>query len=191
MEALPLQDAPPLQSKRRLWPKLLFALVCLLLAVGTFAAMRYRAGAVPDFAYAELTAPDGSCKLLMIGAWHGISGERFASSHWSTPIATELRWESITPGKEDMIRPEDLFATQIAERAKMLEAKIEKEAAVKWNEYQGREAVFVNGRTRWVERYLFVTKPGRPRLYMIGVGGSGFQANSEAVPKVFGSFRLK
>jgi len=203
MEPLPLEDAPPLQPRRQLWTKWIFAFVCLVLAFGTFLGMRYRAGAVPEFAYAEFTVPDDSCKLLMIGApvagciesLPGFNlfpyGESFSSSHWSTTVATGLRWFEIKPGNEAMIRPEDLFAAEIAQRAMLLNAKVVKEAAVKWNEYQGREAVFVNGRTRTVERYLFLTRPGKPRFYAISVGGSGLPADSEAVHKVFGSFRLK
>jgi len=203
MEPLPLEDAPPRRPKTRRWPKLVLAFLCLGLGLATFLGMRYRDGAVPDFACAEFTAPDGSCKLLMIGtpvqgcieAAPGFAGfpygELFTSSHWSTPVATELRWFSITPGKEALIRPEDLFAAEIAQRAMYLDAKVEKEATVKWNEYQGREAVFVNGRTRIVERYLFVNRPTRPRLYALSIGGSGLKADSETVSKFLGSFRLK
>ena len=203
MEPLPLEDAPPRRPKSRLWPKLVLAFLCLALALATFLGMRYRDGAVPDFAFREFNAPDGTFKLLLVGEPSASTadyppgfatiqrGSEYRSQHWSTPISTSLRYYEIEPGTETSIRPEDLFANEIAQRAKQLNAKVEMEAAVKWNEYQGREAVFVNGRTRIVERYLFVNRPTRPRLYALSIGGSGLKADSETVTKFMGSFRLK
>jgi len=192
MEPLPLEDAPPRRPKSRLWPKLVLAFLCLALALATFLGMRYRDGAVPDFAIVEVNGD--SYKLMMIGHPGSIGHENFhrlSSSHWSTAITTELSIYEIQPGTETLIRPEDLFANEIAQRAKQLNAKVEMEAAVKWNEYQGREAVFVNGRTRTVERYLFVNRPTQPRLYALSIGGNGLKADSETVSKFLGSFRLK
>src|ERR1700710_1198625 len=100
MEPLPLEDAPPLppRPRPRLWPKLVFAFICIVLALGTFAFMRYRNAAVPALAYREFSAPDGSCKALLIGepvesaaefppGFNMIlGGKRYSGGHWSTPV---------------------------------------------------------------------------------------------------------
>jgi hypothetical protein len=206
MEPLPLEDAPPPLQPRsrprsRLWPKLVFAFVCIALALGTFAFMRYRNAAVPDFAFREFASPDSTCKAILIGdpvegtvtfapgsPWI-LGGKQFSGSHWSTPVKTSLRWYDLAPEMGAVLRPEDVIAEEVKRREKELNAKIEKEGLVKWNEFTGRQVEFLEGRTRTVERYLFVNKGSRPRLYVISIGGSGLNADAAAIQKVLNSFQ--
>jgi len=201
IEPLPLEDAPPRQPRRRLWPKLVFALICAVLALGTFAVMRYRNAAVPEFAYREFTAPDGSCKATLIGETvEGNAqfppgflmlrgGMQFTATHWSTRVGSGLRWHDLDM-EFGLLRSEDAIVAEVSRREKELNAKVEKEAVVRWNEFNGREVHFVEGNKRTIERYIFVNKGPRPRLYVIGIGGGGLSGESESIGKVLNSFKL-
>ena len=206
IESLPddpaLAAAPnPAPTKRSLGKYVLLAVISLLVLVLTYGGARFFRGEVPAFVWSRFEAPDGTCRVDLPG---GVSeseltpnpdapvtrsGKKFSTHSWMTRIRGFVGWYDLDPTRLPLTRAEDLFAAEINRRKTENGWTVEAEStSAKVGSSEAVEVRYSDGSRKFVERYIFVTKGPKPRLYLVGIGGGGFNPEGESVRTVLGSF---
>lgn len=210
-EALP-DDAPPRPAVRaraiqpqsgRGWLKALVVVALSLLALSAaYLGSAYYRGAVPGFVWDRFDAPDGTCRIDLPGGVRETEldanpkspitrpGKKFTASSTFTRIGGFVGWYDLDPAQLQLApRGEDVLAAERERRKADTGWTVEVESAsAKVGGFEAMEVRYADGARKYVERYVFVTKGPHPRLYVIGVGGGGFDPESEAAKRVLSSF---
>jgi hypothetical protein len=198
---VPVPVRPP-ASARAIWvkPVLVTVLSVLALVVAFFGARYYR-GAVPGFVWQRFDAPDGTCRVELPG---GVTeadlpaienytvtrpGKKFTSGSTFTRLAGFVGWYDLDPAFAKLTRPADVLAAERERRKAETGWTVEAESAsAKVAGFEALEVRYVDGSTKWVERYVYVPAGRYPRMYVVGVGGGGFDPDSPAANRVLTSF---
>lgn len=224
MEPLSLDEAPPHEavSVPPAWRdaaarpsggwtlRLLIGAVVFVLVAGlTLVVLNYGHGRLPETAWEEFTAPDGSFRVLLPGIPGAEevaanpqgsiqAGQRFVVRGWYSQTAVWVAYHDLEPAAAQQIAADRhrVVAAGIirAERDReltRLEGTIRKEAEVRTATAWGIELHLDTPRSTVVEQLLVVGEGRHPRLYVLGVQGRELTPNSAACRKLFTSFQLQ
>lgn len=186
----------------RLWVKVVVVtfLSLLALVVAFFGSAYYR-GAVPGFVWQRFDAPDGTCRVELPGgvtetdlpAIDGYTVTRPGKKYTSGSAFTRLRgfvgWYDLDPAQVKLTRPADVLAAERERRKGETGWEVEAESAsAKVAGFEAMEVRYVGGATKWIERYVFVPTGPHPRMYVVGVGGGGFNPDGPHAARALTSF---
>jgi len=204
-EALPDEDAPPppappRRSRPWLVPVVIALLSMLALAVA-FLGSRYYRGSVPQFVWQRFEAADGTCRVNLPGETTEADlpinpkspitkgGKKFTANSTLTRVGGFIGWYDLDPAQVELARAEDVLAAERELRKADTGYSVEAEStSAKVGGFNALEVRFSDGSRKHIERYVFVNKGPHPRLYVVGVGGGGFDPDGEAARRVLSSF---
>lgn len=194
--------APARPAPGRVWVKpVVIAVLSLLALVVTFLGSAYYRGAVPGFVWQRFDAADGTCRVELPG---GVTeadlppignyivlkpGKKFTSGSMFTRLSGFVGWYDLDPAFAKLTRPADVLAAERERRKDETGWTVEAESAsAKVAGFEALEVRYVGGSTKWIERYVYVPVGLRPRMYVVGVGGGGFDPDGPHASRVLTSF---
>ena len=207
--------SPASGSKRPWLAPVVVILLSLLVLVVAYLGARYYRGSVPGFVWQRFDAPDGTCRIDLPGGTAEAelpanpkspitrAGKRFTASSTFTRLGGFVGWYDLDPALIALTRSEDVFGPERDRRKAETGWTVEAESsAAKFGSYDPHaksekeknryfdtlEVRYVGGSTKYVERYVYVTAGPKPRLYVLGVGGGGFDPDGDAAKRVLSSF---
>jgi hypothetical protein len=183
-------------------------MVVVLGAGITLVVLNYGHGRLPETAWEEFTAPDGSFQVLLPGvpeaeevaanpAGSIQAGQRFVVRGWYSRTAVWVAYHDLEPrvaqqiaGDRDRVLAAGIIRAERDRELTRLEGTIHKEAEVRTAVAWGIEMHIDTPRGTVIEQFLVVEEGSQPRLYVLGVQGKNLTPDSAACRKLFTSFRL-
>lgn len=197
----PASACPPLRAGRAWAKPVLISFLSLLALVLAFFGSAYYRGAVPGFVWQRFDAPDGTCRVEMPG---GVTesdlpaidnsavtrpGKKFTSASAFTRLSGFVGWYDLDPALVKLTRPADVMAAERERRKAETGWTVEAESvAGKVAGFEALEVRYASGSVKWIERYVFVPTGPHPRMYVVGVGGGGFDPDGAHASRVLTSF---
>jgi DNA-directed RNA polymerase subunit RPC12/RpoP len=219
-EPLSLDDAPatpssrppsqsiPQSSVQRL-PRRLIALVLLaaalmaVTAAATLAVLRYRQGYMVNAEWQEFVAPDGSCRIELLGqpaeedSQPDRGERRYVSSGWYSGAKAWIGWRTLTQAQVQEASAKDgwvaLRKTVIdPEAARLIEKSggyLVRDATIRQNP-ETVEIRLDGSKGPAIERVIVAPNGPRPRVYFLGMSGRRLQFDGPEVQHFFDSFHI-
>lgn len=184
------------------WRFVLLGLVCVAVAVGTFAVARFESGQVPASAWQKFVPPNGACSVLLPGTPDAepigtnpfsslmLTGERYSVRRWFDGVTVSVGWVDLDAERIRLARPEDVLAAEQRRLQETLGGSVEVEASVKFNQYQGAELTYRTREGPVIVRLLAALDPPKPRLFILSVAGPNVTADGPVPRRFFASFTI-
>lgn len=213
VEPLSLDDAPPApealppapSASPRRWRAIILLALALTAATAaaTLAVLRYQKGYLVGSESKEFVAPDGSCRIDLLGTptedeSQPDRGERrYTSTGWYSGMKAWIGWRTLSQAQVQEAGARDGWvalrkAIVEPETARLIEktgAYLVRDATIG----QNPETIEVrldgpNGPT--IERIIVAPQGPRPRVYFLGMSGRRLQLDGPEVRRFFDSFHI-
>jgi hypothetical protein len=206
-EPLPLGDrfpqTPSSRSPRRFTARLVRVTLIVLLAVATtlitIGVLRYKQGLFLYPEWREFVAPDGSCRIELLGRpvdESDTDGQRYVGEGGYSGIHAWVGWRELTPIQVELAASKDgwvsllpIFAAE-RDRLKTRYGGVIVKEATRPDSPMTHEVRLLSPDRHVIERMIVRAEGARPRIYFLGLAGKGLDFEGNTVKRFLDSFQI-